>query len=77
MDDLPKSLFLSHGGGPLPLLNDPAHAGLVACLQQIARDLPRPEAIVLFSAHWEEPIATITAAVHPELIHDYYGFPPE
>ncbi|RMH13741.1 MAG: dioxygenase, partial [Gammaproteobacteria bacterium] len=33
--------------------------------------------IVLFSAHWEEPIATITAAVHPELIHDYYGFPPE
>ena len=28
-------------------------------------------------AHWEEPVVSITAASRPELIYDYYGFPPE
>lgn len=72
-----KSLFISHGGGPLPLLGDAGHAEMLACLKQIADKLPKPDAIVVVSAHWEAKIPTITAAAAPELIYDYYGFPPE
>ncbi|SET36530.1 Aromatic ring-opening dioxygenase, catalytic subunit, LigB family [Nitrosomonas marina] len=76
MMTLPKSLYISHGGGPLPLLGDLRHDEMVAYLQRIAETMPRPEAIVVFSAHWEEQVPTITAARNPPLIYDYYGFPP-
>lgn len=68
-------LFLSHGGGPMPLLGDPGHTEMVNCLQEIAGQLPRPEAIVVVSAHWEEAVATVTTSAQPDLIYDYYGFP--
>lgn len=71
-----KILFVSHGGGPLPLLGDSAHAELVQALQAAAQTLPRPDQIVVISAHWEAPVATITSAAKPTLIYDYYGFPP-
>lgn len=74
---LPRSLFISHGGGPLPLLGDAHHREMVTSLQTIASDIPRPDAIIVVSAHWEEPVPTITAAQNPPLIYDYYGFPPE
>jgi aromatic ring-opening dioxygenase catalytic subunit (LigB family) len=70
-------LFISHGGGPLPLLGDPGHAELVLTLQRIARELPRPSAIIVASAHWEAPQPTVTTGAAPELFYDYYGFPPE
>jgi len=72
-----KAIFISHGGGPLPLLGDPGHREMVSCLQRIASDYPRPEALVVVSAHWEEKIPTITAGANPSLIYDYYGFPDE
>lgn len=72
-----KALFLSHGGGPLPLLGDPNHREMVECLQAIAGIIPKPDAIVVVSAHWEERVPTITSGENPELIYDYYGFPPE
>ncbi len=37
----------------------------------------RPRAIVLVTAHWEAPSPTFCGASWPELIYDYYGFPPE
>ncbi len=70
-------LYLSHGGGPLPLLQDPGHTELVATLQRIAAELPRPDAILVISAHWENDVATVTAGAQPRLIYDYSGFPPE
>jgi 4,5-DOPA dioxygenase extradiol len=64
-------LFLSHGS--------PMHAiqpGAVrAVWAGIARDLPRPEAILIASAHWETDIPAVTGAAKPETIHDFYGFP--
>lgn len=69
-------LFLPHGGGPLPLLGDPAHAGLTRFMGDIPARLGQPKAILVVSAHWEEPQASVTAAAQPELIYDYYGFPP-
>lgn len=71
------SLYISHGGGPLPLLGDPAHAELVQTLRELAGRMPRPDAIVVVSAHWEAEVATVTASAAPELFYDYYGFPEE
>ena len=36
----------------------------------------RPDAIVVFSAHWENDIVTINSSPQPELYFDYYNFPP-
>ncbi|MFT6896045.1 MAG: 4,5-DOPA dioxygenase extradiol [Paraglaciecola sp.] len=69
--------FISHGGGPMPLLNDPDHTQLVAYLKSLAGKLEKPSAILLISAHWEEAVATITASAKPKMIYDYSGFPPE
>jgi 4,5-DOPA dioxygenase extradiol len=70
-------LFLSHGGGPVPLLGDQAHLEMVACLKTIADKINKPSAILVISAHWEESVPTITAGSIPPLIYDYYGFPEE
>lgn len=77
MSRQPDILYLSHGGGPLPLLGEPGHQKLVEYLQQLAAQLPRPKAILVISAHWEAPCATVGAACTPGLIYDYYGFAPE
>ena len=68
-------LFLSHGGGPMPLLGDAQHQDMVRHLQAMAAKLRRPKAILIISAHWEEAVATLTASASPSLIYDYYGFP--
>lgn len=70
-------LFLSHGGGPLPLLGDESHIEMVKNLKRIAEKIDRPSAILLISAHWEEEAPTITSGTNPSLIYDYYGFPEE
>ncbi len=73
----PKALFISHGGGPLPLLGDPNHQEMVSCLESIATTIPKPDALVIVSAHWEERTTTLTSGQNPSLIYDYYGFPAE
>lgn len=70
-----KALFISHGGGPLPLLGDAGHAQMLTCLKEIAASIPRPSAIVMVSAHWEADQPTILAAANPPLLYDYYNFP--
>ena len=50
---------------------------MVQGLESIAVAIDRPQAIIVVSAHWEERAATITSAARPEIIYDYYGFPPE
>ena len=70
-------LFLSHGGGPLPLLGDESHQELVVFLQNVVHHFKKPKAIVVISAHWEEAQPTLTAHPRPSLIYDYYGFPEE
>lgn len=71
------AVFLSHGGGPLPLLGDPAHATLVDGLKVIAASLPRPTSIIVVSAHWEADPPRITSNDRPTLLYDYGGFPSE
>jgi len=70
MKTLPTA-FVSHGAPTLAL--DPAEAGPM--LQRLGRELPRPRAILVVSAHWEAPRPAVSAAPWPRTIHDFYGFP--
>jgi aromatic ring-opening dioxygenase catalytic subunit (LigB family) len=70
-------LYISHGAGPLPALGDEGHTEMVANLKLLAREIDRPSAVLVVSAHWEETVPTVTTAARPELYYDYYGFPRE
>ncbi|RUO20196.1 DODA-type extradiol aromatic ring-opening family dioxygenase [Aliidiomarina haloalkalitolerans] len=74
-------LFVSHGGGPLPILNHPSHSDMLRAFAEILDYLhahfAKPDAIVYVSAHWEREPVAITSAATPELFYDYYNFPPE
>ncbi|MEX2473833.1 class III extradiol ring-cleavage dioxygenase [Marinobacter sp.] len=70
-------VFISHGGGPMPLLGDPGHREMVDRLTELAGALRKPSAILVISAHWEASVPTITSGAKPPLIYDYSGFPPE
>jgi 4,5-DOPA dioxygenase extradiol len=70
-------LYLSHGGGPLPILGDPGHAAMVRFMQDLPRKLTRPDAVLVISAHWEEDNPTVFSADNAPLFYDYYGFPAD
>lgn len=74
------TLFIPHGGGPCFFMEwSPREAWdkMAAYLRGIADTLPqRPKAILLVSAHWLEGEVTVTSGAAPDLIYDYYGFPP-
>lgn len=70
-------LFVPHGGGPMPLLGEASHRELSAFMQSVSKELPRPKAILVITAHWEEGVATLSSAPAPGMFYDYYGFPPE
>ena len=70
-------VYLSHGGGPLPLLGDTGHRAMIEFMQQLPSQLKKPEAILVISAHWEERVATLLGAQKPVMFYDYYGFPNE
>jgi 4,5-DOPA dioxygenase extradiol len=41
----------------------------------LGTSLPRPQAILIASAHWEASLPMLGGAPAPETIHDFYGFP--
>ena len=70
-------VYLSHGGGPLPILGDSGHMAMVNFMRKLPTYLHRPEAIIVISAHWEERAATIFSTSNVPLLYDYYGFPEQ
>ncbi|WP_193613371.1 dioxygenase [Nocardioides lijunqiniae] len=62
------ALYLGHGAPPL--LDDPIWSGELAAW---ARDLPRPKAILIVSAHWESAPVSLSANGAP-LVYDFGGF---
>lgn len=72
------SYFIPHGGGPCFFMDwDPPDTwtGMERFLRGLADELPRPRAVVVVSAHWEEGAFTVNAAARPPLLYDYSGFP--
>lgn len=66
------SLFLSHGSPMMALEDSRARRFLV----DLGKDLGKPEAILMISAHWEARELAFTTAEKLPTIHDFGGFPP-
>ncbi|MDF0606962.1 dioxygenase [Neisseriaceae bacterium TC5R-5] len=71
MPQLLPALFISHGAPSLVLEDSPTHH----FLRKLGTQLPRPRAIVIFSAHWQSQGLRINSNPTPATIHDFYGFP--
>jgi 4,5-DOPA dioxygenase extradiol len=67
------SYFFAHDA-PSIVLEDNDYTDL---LKYFKEHLPKPKAIVIFSAHWEESIQTVSAAKTYETIYDFGGFQDE
>lgn len=70
-------LYIPHGGGPMPLLSEEGYEQMNPFLREFSSTISQPEAIVVVSAHWEEPVVSITAHKNPPMLYDYSGFPSE
>ena len=71
--------FISHGGGPWPWLDGPFRRQfdrLEASLAQIAREVGKPNAVLMISGHWEADRPTVQSGEAPGMVYDYSGFPP-
>lgn len=70
--DRMPAVFLGHGN-PMYALGDNEYADSWAAL---GKALPRPQAILLVSAHWMTRGSTLVdVSAMPRTIHDFYGFP--
>ncbi len=66
------ALFLGHGN-PMNAIEDNAYTRGWA---DMVKDLKKPKAILVISAHWETRGGTqVLAAPKPKMIYDMYGFP--
>ncbi len=67
------ALYIGHGAPPL--LDDAIWTGQ---LEQWAASLPRPQAILIVSAHWESaPLALSATGAATPLVYDFGGFDPK
>lgn len=68
--DLAPVVYLGHGAPPLA--GDPLWTSELAGW---SRELPRPSAILVVSAHWEAAPVTLGATTTVPLTYDFWGFP--
>jgi 4,5-DOPA dioxygenase extradiol len=64
-------LFVGHGS-PMNAIEENE---FVAGWRDIGKTLPKPNAILCISAHWETSGTFVTAMENPKTIHDFGGFP--
>lgn len=68
-DEALPALYLSHGAPPT--FENPTW---MRELHTWARNLPRPRAVLIVSAHWESDELGITSTAPTELVYDFGGF---
>ena len=66
-------LFLGHGS-PMNAIEENE---FVTGFKNVADEIPKPQAILCISAHWETRGTFVTAMEKPITIHDFGGFPKE
>lgn len=47
------SVYVTHGGGPMPIIYKDDHLQMYEQFDEIRIRYPKPKAIIIFSAHWE------------------------
>ncbi|MDP8566446.1 DODA-type extradiol aromatic ring-opening family dioxygenase [Methylophilus aquaticus] len=65
------TVFVSHGAPMLAV--EPGQTGVM--LAELAKTMPKPDAILCVSAHWDTRVPTVSTAPEMETIHDFSGFP--
>ena len=66
-------LFLGHGS-PMNAIEENE---FVKGFREVGKNIPKPNAILCVSAHWETRGTFVTAMDKPQTIHDFGGFPQE
>ncbi|MCH6235135.1 4,5-DOPA dioxygenase extradiol [Cognataquiflexum rubidum] len=70
---LMPALFIGHGS-PMNGIEDNEFSRQWSIL---GKEIPKPSAVLVVSAHWLTRGTWITAMAHPKTIHDFGGFPQE
>lgn len=66
------SLFIAHGAPLLAIENN----DYTKFLNQLGQNLPKPKAVVIFSAHWESARQKVSEVGQYGTIYDFGGFDP-